>query len=57
MKSRPIYQMMIPAAGILYVIIGILADSGTVWTVGALAVGLVAVVSTGLGRGGPNRDR
>jgi len=51
MSNRPFNQMLIPIAGILYVIVGILAHSGTVWAVGALAVGLVSVVSTGLGRG------
>jgi hypothetical protein len=53
MNRRPLYQVLIPAAGIIYVIVAILANNGTVWVVGALAVGLVAVVATGLLRGGP----
>ncbi len=51
MNDRRLYQTMIPAAGILYVIVGILAHRGIVWVIGALVVGLVSVVVTGLGRG------
>lgn len=48
--------MLIPVAGILYVIIGVLAKSGTVWVVGALIVGLIAVVVSGIGRGRTGRS-
>jgi len=51
MNTRLNSRIVIPAAGIIYVIVGILAHSGVVWTVGALIIGLIAVVTTGLGRG------
>ena len=52
MNNRPAAKSLIPVAGIVYVIVGILAHSGIVWTVGALVVGLIAVVTSGIGRGG-----
>jgi len=51
MNNRRLSQTMIPAAGLLYVIVGLLARNGAVWVVGALAVELVSVVVTGLNRG------
>lgn len=44
------YSVVMPIAGILYVIVGIIAHSGIVWTVGALCVGIVAVAGNAIGR-------
>jgi hypothetical protein len=38
------YTVAMPVAGILYVVVGLIFHTGIVWSVGALLVGLVAVL-------------
>jgi hypothetical protein len=44
MTRSKYYSVVMPIAGILYVIVGLIARNGLVWAVGALAVGIVAVL-------------
>ena len=43
------YSVVMPIAGILYVIVGLIAHSGLVWTVGAMVVGIVAIIGNAVG--------
>jgi hypothetical protein len=36
----------IAVAGVVFIIIGVLANSSTVWTIGALAFALVAILAS-----------
>jgi hypothetical protein len=38
------YSVVMPIAGILYVIVGLIFHTGIVWTVGALLIGVVAIL-------------
>lgn len=40
------YSVVMPIAAILYVIVGLIAHTSIVWTVGALAIAIVAVLGT-----------
>ncbi len=44
------YSVAMPVVGILYVIVGLIAHSDIVWTIGALCVGIVAIVGNAVGR-------
>lgn len=38
------YSVAMPIASILYVIVGLIFHTGIVWTVGAMLIGIVAVL-------------
>ncbi len=44
------YSVVTPIAGILYVIAGLIFHTGLVWTIGALLLGIVAIVGNAIGR-------
>ncbi|MDQ6603278.1 MAG: hypothetical protein M3Z19_11180 [Chloroflexota bacterium] len=44
------YSVAMPIAGLVYVIVGVIAHSGIVWTVGALCMGIVAIAGNALSR-------
>ncbi len=44
------YSVAMPTVGIVYMIVGIIAHSGIVWTVGALCMGIVAIAGNAIGR-------
>lgn len=50
MTRSKYYSVVMPIAGIVYVIVGLIAHSGIVWTVGALCVGIVAILGNAVGR-------
>ena len=56
MNMRPLGKSLIPAVAIIYVIVAVVAQSTTVWVVGALIVGLIAVVATGWSRSRTRSD-
>ena len=38
------YSVVMPIAGILYVIVGLIFHTGIVWTIGAMSLGIVAIL-------------
>lgn len=53
MDMRTLQRSIIPAAGIIYVIVGLLAHGGAVWAVGALILALIGVLSHAFVNGRP----
>ena len=44
------YSVVMPIAGILYVIAGLIFHAGIIWTIGALLLGIVAVAGNAITR-------